>query len=140
LSGGNGACPERPWLLQLVREEASGNKVLESGTKCATCISKQECSPCRSPLPQMIFLCASTKYAHFPFSHLRFYQLRCGLVENFSIAPSEHAPSVLASPPLTESCNPVVAAASRAERARSPSLSAPCIQDRKGSKGCGGGS
>ncbi len=61
----------------------------------------------------------------------RMEELRCGLVGNFSIAPSEHAPCVLASPTLTESCNPVVAAASRTERARSPSLSAPCIKTRR---------
>jgi hypothetical protein len=54
--------------------------------------------------------------------------LRCGLAGNFYIALSEHAPSVLAPPALTESCNPVVAAASRTQRARSPSLSAPCIK------------
>ncbi len=74
---GNGACPERPWLLQLVREEACGNKVGESGRKCAACIFKQECSPWRSPFPQMVFLCAPTTYAHFPFSHLRFYLHPC---------------------------------------------------------------
>ncbi|CAM6027199.1 unnamed protein product [Sphagnum balticum] len=51
--------------------------------------------------------------------------LRCGLAGNFYIALSEHAPSVLAPPPLKESCNLVV---SRTERARSPSLSAPCIK------------
>jgi len=72
----------------------------------------------------------------------RMEELCCGLVGNFSIAPSEHAPSVLASPPLIESCNPVVAAASCQQDPESTLsfFQRSMHQDTKGSKGCGGGS
>lgn len=139
MSGGNGACPERPWLLQLVREEASGNKVGESGKKCSPCIFKQECCGLKKSAFADDFSLRSDYVRPFPFlpssivptrlsvddAGKRMEELRCGLAGNFSIAPSEHAPAVLAPPPLKESCNPVV---SRTERARSPSLSAPCIK------------
>lgn len=65
----------------------------------------------------------------------RVEELRCGLAGNFSIALSEQAPSVVSPPPLKESCNPVVSRTREHARLFERSMH----QDRKGSKGCGGG-